>query len=61
MKITILHNIGWVYLEMNSSKRPLTYLNIYSKKKESTNNVEVYTLTLTNLGNCYLELGNLKR
>ena len=29
-------------------------------KKESTNNVEVYTLTLTNLGNCYLELGNPK-
>jgi hypothetical protein len=36
------------------------YIFEYIYKKESTNNVEIYTLTLTNLGYCYLELGNPK-
>ena len=59
-KIDILHNIGWVYLEMKQFKKAAYIFEYLLTKKESSNNIEPYTLTLTNLGNCYLKLGKPK-
>ena len=59
-KVKILHNIGWAYLEMKQFKKAAYIFEYLLTQKESTNNVEVYTLILTNLGFCYLELGNPK-
>nr|WP_309759465.1 ATP-binding protein [Flavobacterium sp.] len=59
-KVIILHNIARIYIEMKKIKTACYMLEFLIKKKESSNNIEVYTLTLTNLGNCYLELGNPK-
>lgn len=59
-KIDILHNIAWVYLEMKQFKKAAYIFEYLLTKKESRYNIEVYTLTLTNLANCYLELGNPK-
>lgn len=59
-KVKILHNIGWVYLEMKQFKKAAYIFEYLLTKKESTNNVEIYTLILTNLGFCYFELGNPK-
>ncbi|MFV8334421.1 ATP-binding protein [Flavobacterium sp. GSP14] len=59
-KVIILHNIARIYIKMKKIKIACYILEYLLTKKESTNNVEVYTLTLTNLGNCYLELGNPK-
>ncbi len=59
-KLTILHNIAWVYQEMEQFEKAAYIFEYLLTKKESSNNIEAYTLTLTNLGNCYLELGKPK-
>ncbi|MFV8356779.1 ATP-binding protein [Flavobacterium sp. XS1P32] len=59
-KIDILHNIGWVYIEMKQFKKAAYIFEYLLTKKESSNNIEAYTLTLTHLGFCYLELGKPK-
>lgn len=57
-KVDILHNIAWVYQEMKQFKKAVYIFEYLLSKKESSNNIEAYTLTLINLGNCYLALGN---
>lgn len=59
-KIKVLHNVGWVYQEMQQFKKATYIFEYLLTKKESSNNIEVYTLILTNLGFCYLELGKPK-
>ena len=59
-KVKILHNIARIYIEMKKFKTACYMLEYLIKNKESSNNVEAYTLILTNLGFCYFELDNPK-
>ena len=59
-KLTTLHNIGWVYLEMKQFKKATYIFEYLLAKKELSNSIEDYTLTLTNLGYCYIKLGKPK-
>ena len=59
-KVMILNNIGWVYLEMQQFKKATYILEYLLSKNENLKDLSNYAVILSNLGYCYIKLGNPK-
>lgn len=59
-KIKVLHNVGWVYLEMQQFKKATYIFEYLLSKNENLQDISTYALILSNLGYCYIKLDNPK-